>query len=199
MKKYFLLAVLFLGSISASSALAEEVTAPKKGVLVSNFASKKNLVLAEQVAAPKQEIKVEKVVMEKSPVLAEEVKVAPDQSLTALRQRMANNKSLTEANQSDLAVAMAGHFSPGVDLRAPENEKSMLYFEQVANDPNMKIGEKLALIKKFTPNAEPVDKSLDTSKAVEVAEVEPMKAVEKVEAVKAPNKEEKSWFGFLKK
>ncbi len=156
MKKYFLLAIIFLGVVSMFSASAR----------------------AE----------------EKSPAkVIEPQKVAPDQNLAALTQRMANNKSLTEANQSALAAAMAGHFSPGADLRAPEHEKAMLYFEQVANDPNMKIDEKEAMIKKYTPNAGPAEAVAD----------EPMKQTTLAEEVKVTKKEEKSseksWFDFSKK
>lgn len=48
--------------------------------------------------------------------------VQPNENQAALRQRMTNNLSLTEANQSALVTAMSDHFSPGADLRAPEKE-----------------------------------------------------------------------------
>ena len=166
MKKYLLLAVLLLGSATVCSAkISEKAKDPKP--------------VAEKAPAP--------VVAE---VKAPAAPAAPvDDRLAALRQRMANNASLKDADQAALAAAMSAHFTAGTDLRALANEKAMLYFEGVANDPNMKVNEKLDLIKKYDPKAMPAEKTAETA--------EPVKAV--VEA-KAPKKtEKKSGFSFFKK
>ena len=189
MKKYLLLAILFLGSAIVCSAETSEKA--------------KDLKPVQKMKVQKKEPVTPQVAAEKSPApVAAEAKApaAPvDDRLAALRQRMANNASLKDSDQAALAGAMAAHFAAGADLRAPENEKAMLFFEQVTNDPNMKLEEKLASIKKYETTAATAVKPAETTeiaKPVKTAVEAPVKAAAKVEEAKAPEKKEKKSGGF---
>ena len=92
----------------------------------------------------------EAVVAAEAPVVEEE---APSQNkfhkknMDLLKQRLANNNSLTAGQKRGLIVAMEEQFGPDADLGDSSYEKSMLVFEGVANDPNMTPEQKTAAIK----------------------------------------------------
>ena len=73
----------------------------------------------------------------------------PDQResvLPGLEERLANNRSMTADEKADLIGVMKKQFPKNMDFHDKKFEKDALYFEQVANDPNMKTEEKKAAI-----------------------------------------------------
>ena len=77
---------------------------------------------------------------------------------TALLNRMANNRSLNEADKNELVATALQQFPAGADLQAKDFEKQMLRFEQIVNDPNMSAQDKKSEIQQglAAPQAEAV-------------------------------------------
>ena len=121
-------------------------------------------------------------------VPSDERQGSPVENLTALESRMANNKSMTDAEKKQLAETMLKLFPSTIDMGSPGLEKQVLFFEQVSNDPNMKTVEKIAAIQKhFSELAkEPVKEETPVAmpKAVEMPEEEQPAIKETVETPK---------------
>ena len=85
--------------------------------------------------------------------------LTPDQNHAALMERVANNKSLTDADKVSLAEAMLKQVPADANLRDKAQEVNMLFFEQIANDPNMKVDEKRAALQKHFSEPQPEAKT----------------------------------------
>ena len=72
----------------------------------------------------------------------------PVKSMPGLEERIANNKSMTDEQKTELVDAMKKAFPDKTDFKDARREKEVLFFEQTANDPNMKQEEKIAAIQK---------------------------------------------------
>ena len=114
------------------------------------------------------------------------VSPAPPPPNKALSERLANNNSMTSAQKAGLCVVMEAKFPSGTDFRDKQYEKDMLFFEQVANDPNMKVEEKSAAIQEhfaeLQKEAEPA--AIEKPVKKEAKEVKKEAKVEKVEPPK---------------
>ena len=71
-----------------------------------------------------------------------------EQNMAALKERLANNRSMADAQKTELVQCMEKQFTDDVNLREKRHEAAMLFFEQIANDPNMKQDQKKAAIQK---------------------------------------------------
>jgi hypothetical protein len=141
LKKTLFLALAAL--LFSHASFAEE----KKGFM--NFFNKDTKAQAKKEAAVVTPAPRSAPASETAPAASPE-KTGPQAGNTsALKNRMANNNSMTDAEKQGLAEAALRYFPAEADLHSPQFEKDTLRFEQIANDPNMTVAEKKAEIDKY--------------------------------------------------
>ncbi len=126
--------------IEAAAVHVDEKIAPEVAVEVKK---------SPKVAVPEGKAEpVKAIIPEKAPVKVSSAEQKHQENLSALTQRFANNKSMTDAQKNDLAEALIAQYPKDIDFRAKEQEKTVLFFESAGNDPNMTIEQKKQVIKK---------------------------------------------------
>ncbi len=129
--------------------ITEEASMPISETAKVEVAAVQEEPVIEEVAAPEIKAAPVKVMTpEKEPVKASSAEQKHQENLSALTQRLANNKSMTDAQKNDLAEAMIAQYSKDIDFRAKDEERTVLFFEATGNDPNMTIEQKKQAIKK---------------------------------------------------
>ena len=118
------------------------------------------------------------------------------QNLAVLQMRLANNKSMTEEQKKELADLMGKHFPENAVLSDKENEKSLLFFEQIANDPNMKFEEKTTTIQAYDPSAGKVAAEAGEETKAGTKAVAKAEPVAEAQAVKKEKKARKQAHNF---
>ena len=122
--------------------------------------------------------------------------VTPAQNLTALTNRVANNRSLSDTEKADLSNTTLQYFPAEADLQSKTYEKDMLYFEQIANDPNMKVADKKTSLEQYfaaggsaAVSAETTTPAPETPAAKPSIEVPVVESVPEQEDIASPKEE----------